>query len=647
MSVQPSVQLRVRESVTSSCNIRTTMSRSASPQSGLSQHEAQQERIAALERQLQEEINRRIVVEDKLRSSTQEFEQRLSQRTELLQELVMQLQAEVAHRDDVEAQLRKRTDVMHDFIKQLEQEMEERRTIEASLRLSEERFRNVIEKSPVGICITNEQGVFEYTNPAYCALFGYEAQELKGKPVVTLFPHDERPIFEDFYRQVFEGHLDIKGERSLLTKDEQRITVLTDSVRLANNDATDLPVKERNKLIIFTLDITRRKQAEDMLKRAKAIIERSPAVIYQFSLKPQYPIEFVSENISQFGFTPAQFTGGIVAFMHHVHPDDREKVLNSFKHLSRTQADHLRREYRLITASGRPRWVEDNLMAVKNLADEVIGYQGVLFDIDERKYAEDEMSKALIKEKELIELKSRFVTIASHEFRTPLTSILLSVGILKDFLPMLGEEERQENFARITSSVHHMTRLLEDLLVFGRADSGNVKVRRSTMKIRSWCADFAAQTQERYGSAHRLDSSLPDDEYEYDADEAMMRQILEHLFSNAAKYSPEGSTVNFSVIFEHGDIIMNVQDAGIGIPSEDLPRIFEPFHRGGNIGNIGGTGMGLAVVQKLVALLRGTISVDSDLGKGTTVTVILPHLHRSERPGETHEQVLAKAMAKA
>lgn len=603
------------------------MSWSVSPQSGLSQ-EAPQERLAVLESQLQEEINRRIVAEDRLRVSTQEFEHSLSQRTELLQELVMQLQAEVAQRDEVETQLRKRTDVMHDFIKQLEQEMEERRAVESNLRMSEERFRNVIEKSPVGICITNELGMFEYANPAYCTLFGYEAQELKGKPVMTLFPVDERPIFEDFYKRVFAGQLDIKGERSLLTKEGQRITVLTDSVRLINNEAVN--EKDRSKLIIFTLDITRRKQVEDMLKRAKAIIERSPAVIYQFTLKPNYPIEFVSENISQFGFTPTQFTAGLIAFMHHVHPDDRDKVMSSFKHLSRSKADHLRREYRLITPSGHPRWVEDNLMAVKGIGDDVIGYQGVLFDIDERKYAEEEMNRALIKEKELIELKSRFVTIASHEFRTPLTSILLSVGILKDFIHLLSDEEKQENFTRISTSVRHMTRLLEDLLIFGRADTGATKPKRATMKLRSWCADFAAQMQERYGKSHHLDCALPESEYDYAVDENMMRQILEHLLSNAAKYSSEGSTVNFTVAIEYGNIIINVQDAGIGIPNEDLSRIFEPFHRGSNIGNIGGTGMGLAVVQKLVGLLGGTISVNSDIGKGTTVTLMLPRLLNSE-----------------
>jgi signal transduction histidine kinase len=187
-----------------------------------------------------------------------------------------------------------------------------------------------------------------------------------------------------------------------------------------------------------------------------------------------------------------------------------------------------------------------------------------------------------------------------------------------------------------------MTGLLEDLLIFGRADNGIVKPKRATMKMRSWCANFAAQMQERYGSKHRLAYSLPDDEYDYAADEEMMRQILEHLFSNAAKYSPEGSTVNFSVIFDNGTITINVQDSGMGIPKEDLPRIFEPFHRGGNIGNIGGTGMGLAVVQKLVGLLHGTISVDSDIGKGTTVTVILPAASNKEPVKEVREEVLMR-----
>ncbi len=581
-----------------------------------------EEQIALLEQRLTDEINRRIDVESRLQRSTQEFEYLLQQRTELLQELVMQLQNEIGQRDSVEAQLRKRTDVMHDFIKQLEQEMEERREIEANLRLSEERFRNVIEKSPVGICITNHDSTFEYVNPAYCALFGYEARELQGKPFSTLFDDDEIPALETLYQRIFEGKAEMRGERTLRTKLGLPITVLTDSVHSTNENAGK--EEDRRKLIVFVLDITRRKQAEDMLKRAKVIIDKSPAVIYQFSLKPNFPLEFVSDNINQFGFTAQDFTSGAISFLHHVHQLDRSKVMDSFRHLSKTKAEHLRREYRLITPKGRTCWVEDSLMAVFDDDGKVVGYQGVLLDIDERRRAEAEMNKALIKEKELIELKTRFVTIASHEFRTPLTSILLSVGIMRDFGHVISEEERLESLARISNGVHHMTGLLEDLLMFGRAESGEIRPKKSPLKIRSWCADFAAQVQERYGKKHTLLYAPPVREQEYVVDEGMMRQILDHLLSNADKFSPDGAPVYFNVNLEDDRVIINVQDSGIGIPRDDLPRIFEPFHRGTNVGNIGGTGMGLAIVQKMVVFLNGSITVESDIGKGTSFTVILP-----------------------
>jgi signal transduction histidine kinase len=263
-------------------------------------------------------------------------------------------------------------------------------------------------------------------------------------------------------------------------------------------------------------------------------------------------------------------------------------------------------------------------MAVFDDDGKVVGYQGVLLDIDERRRAEAEMNKALIKEKELIELKTRFVTIASHEFRTPLTSILLSVGIMRDFGHVISEEERLESLARISNGVHHMTGLLEDLLMFGRAESGEIRPKKSPLKIRSWCADFAAQVQERYGKKHTLLYAPPVREQEYVVDEGMMRQILDHLLSNADKFSPDGAPVYFNVNLEDDRVIINVQDSGIGIPRDDLPRIFEPFHRGTNVGNIGGTGMGLAIVQKMVVFLNGSITVESDIGKGTSFTVILP-----------------------
>jgi PAS domain S-box-containing protein len=579
-------------------------------------------RIAFLEERLREESALRIEAEERLQRTTQEFEASLQQRTELLQELVMQLQTEIAHRDEVENQLRKRTDVMHDFIKQLEREMEDRRLAEAHLRSSEERFRNVIEKSPVGICITNQASVFEYVNPAYCALLGYSAKELQGKPFSVLFTPEETPALKILYKKIFDGKAEMRGERTLLTKSGQPITVLTDSVQIVNNNAPQ--EQEKKKLIVFVLDITRRKQAEDMLRRAKMIIDKSPAVIYQFSLQHNFPLEFVSDNIKQFGFSAHDFTSGAISFLHHVHPDDRDKIMDSFRHLAQTKTDHLRREYRLLTPSGKACWVEDNLMAVYNDDNAVVAYQGVLLDIDERRRAEEEMNKALLKEKELVELKTRFVTIASHEFRTPLTSILLSVGILRDFAAILTEEERQESLARISGGVHHMTKLLEDLLVFGKAESGEMRPKPTRLPLQSWLEEIVTKAREHYGRRRELVYAPPPASQEYWGDESMLKQILEHLLSNADKFSPEGAAVSLDIHSENNTLKIIVADQGIGIPEDDLPRIFEPFHRGKNIGNIGGTGMGLAIVEKMVLFLRGSIAVQSAVGKGTTFTVSLP-----------------------
>jgi signal transduction histidine kinase len=310
--------------------------------------------------------------------------------------------------------------------------------------------------------------------------------------------------------------------------------------------------------------------------------------------------------------------------LHHVHPDDRDKIMDSFRHLAQTKTDHLRREYRLLTPSGKACWVEDNLMAVYNDDNAVVAYQGVLLDIDERRRAEEEMNKALLKEKELVELKTRFVTIASHEFRTPLTSILLSVGILRDFAAILTEEERQESLARISGGVHHMTKLLEDLLVFGKAESGEMRPKPTRLPLQSWLEEIVTKAREHYGRRRELVYAPPPASQEYWGDESMLKQILEHLLSNADKFSPEGAAVSLDIHSENNTLKIIVADQGIGIPEDDLPRIFEPFHRGKNIGNIGGTGMGLAIVEKMVLFLRGSIAVQSAVGKGTTFTVSLP-----------------------
>ncbi len=584
-----------------------------------------QERIEELERRLREETERRVALEHEISKIKVQFETQLSQRTDLLQEVIGQLQKEIAQRDEVEGKLRQRTEDMDTFIQQLKYEMDDRKNVEQTLRLSEERFRSVIENAPVGICVIDAHGMFEYLNPAYCLIYGYLPDDLIGESIMDVMPKTKHDEFYKAYSGVFRGEDSLQGEWEMLTNNGELVTVLMDAVSFISSDVQtgNSADGETKKLIIFALDITERKRAEDMFKRAKVVIDQSPAVIYQFAHRSGFPLEFVSDNISQFGYAPSDFIAPKLEELWYVHSDDRATFMNSFTGLRAQNIDHLRREFRLKTRSGLHCWVEDNIVASRDENGKITRYQGVLFDITERKKAEEEISKALEKERELVQLKTRFVTIASHEFRTPLTSIMLAAGILNDFGSMLTPEQHTENLLLIREGVEHMTQLLDDLLMFSRVDATSMAVNYTTFDISSWCEEFAHRIQNTMGRAHDFEYSVPQRECSYTGDESLLKQMLERLLSNAFKYSPERSTVRFDVSYDEQFVAFTIVDKGIGILQEDVVRIFEPFHRGANIGNIGGTGMGLAILSKLVELHSGTIQVQSSL-QGTVFTLALP-----------------------
>ncbi len=247
----------------------------------------------------------------------------------------------------------------------------------------------------------------------------------------------------------------------------------------------------------------------------------------------------------------------------------------------------------------------------------------IVRDITERKRAEAEIRSALAKEKELGELKSRFITMASHEFRTPLTTILSSAELLEHYSHKLSEEKKLNHLQRIQSSVKHMTELLNDVLLIGKVEAGKLELKPTLIHLSQFCHHLVEEiqlaTSDRkivfYTNSPRTTAYL---------DEKLLRQILGNLLSNAIKYSPAGSTVKFDLSCGSGQAILHVQDEGIGIPEPEQAQIFNSFHRASNVGTISGTGLGLAIVKKSVDLHNGKITFESAVGTGTTFTVTLP-----------------------
>lgn len=246
--------------------------------------------------------------------------------------------------------------------------------------------------------------------------------------------------------------------------------------------------------------------------------------------------------------------------------------------------------------------------------------------------AQIEIRKALVRAEELSELKSRFISMASHEFRTPLSTILSSADLLEFHAGNWSAEKQREHIQRIQKAAVYMTSLLDGVIVLDQTDAGQLRFEPVPLDLLAFLQNLVAdfQLNEQHNHAivlqihHQTINPVSEPSIPACMDETLLRQILSNLLSNALKYSPPGSTVRTTLICSENRALFQVHDAGIGIPVVDLPHLFEPFHRGENVGTIVGTGLGLTIVKQSVEAHRGQITISSEEGVGTTVTVSLP-----------------------
>lgn len=245
-------------------------------------------------------------------------------------------------------------------------------------------------------------------------------------------------------------------------------------------------------------------------------------------------------------------------------------------------------------------------------------------DMTERKRTELEMMKALERERELRELKSSFISMASHEFRTPMTSILSSTELLEIYANQWADDRKSKHFTRIKASIERMTELLNDVLLFSKIESRTLKFNPNPLDLREFCENLTEEIQTGIGIDHQIKLRYSDSSLSAYMDEKLLLQILSNLLANAVKYSPQETTVQLRCFYQETEVTFEIQDEGIGIPIEDQARLFESFHRAKNVGNIPGTGLGLSIVKNSVELHGGTITFISQVGLGTTFRVTLP-----------------------
>lgn len=236
-----------------------------------------------------------------------------------------------------------------------------------------------------------------------------------------------------------------------------------------------------------------------------------------------------------------------------------------------------------------------------------------------------ESAAELVKAKQLNQFKSEFVSMLSHDFRSPLTTILLATGLLQNSEQKLTQEQKLTHFQHINSAIKNMAQLLDEVSLVGKADAGQLQCQLTLLDIDEFCRQLVAEEEIRTGKEHvQLVFTSQGHVEQALWDERLLRHILGNLLCNAIKYSPVGSSVWFELSAQAKTVEFRIQDWGIGIPEADQQQLFQPFHRAHNVGTIPGTGLGLAIVKKCVEAYGGQIFVESKVGIGTTFTVILP-----------------------
>ena len=525
----------------------------------------------------------------------------------------------------------------------------ERKKTEEALREREKDYKELIDGMNETVWIIDLDGNIIDVNKTAVELLDYSKEEflkigLKGidssltkqqiQSLVNTMPKDKFQIFETSHK----------------TKDGKIIPV----------EVVSSIITYRGKKTILSIarDVTERRKAEEALRESENTLRVFINAIPEASLLVDTDGNIVSANqalAKSFGentetivnknlykMLPAKIAGSRKAkikkainqnkpisfedyysghfYYNYVNPilDDSRKVskiaIIGFDITERKKAEIELEQYRLhLEELIRDRTKE--LEEVNSLLQE---------EIIKQREAEEKVRVALEKEKELSELKSKFISIASHEFRTPLTTVLSSTELLERYGRTWEHDKYVKQTDRIRKSVKYLTNLMDEVLIISRADTGKIKFEPKKTDLEKLCKNILEDIKLILTNKHSIDFDVDIGQKNFMLDEKLLKFIILNLLSNAIKYSPKGGNIGFKVCASPQNIIIEISDEGIGIPEEDRIHLFDPFNRGSNVGDIHGTGLGMSIIKRSVDMYNGSIEYESKVDEGTTFVVSLP-----------------------
>jgi PAS domain S-box-containing protein len=525
-----------------------------------------------------------------------------------------------------------------------------------ALKESEEKFRTLSEKSPNVIFIVKE-GRIIYMNEKCVEVLGYEkeyftSQSFQWKSILTA---ESFKIATAKYGEDITSYSPAPGEFTLLNIAGKEIEVIVSTT----------PINyfgETVSMVILT-DITERRNTEKQLQKYRDHLEN---LVTERTQKLDDVNKLLKEEIEKLKIAEDSIQNQL-SFMsilldtipNPIFIRDAQKIYTgcnkAFEEFLGIKKENVLGKTIFETAQYEvarieDKWDEELLKTGEAQSYETLAYDGygvvhdvlvykgsfnkadgtlggvvgVMLDITEFKKLQKEILKALNKEKELNELKSRFISVASHEFRTPLTTILAAADLLEMYGREWPNEKYYEYLRNVQNAVLYMNELINDVLTVNKSESDNIKFTPSETNLYELLSGILDNIKLSAPENINFDFDYTLQENIFELDSKLITQITTNLLSNAIKYSPKGGKVSFRITKEFDNLLLSISDEGIGIPKDDQELLFEPFHRGQNVGAISGTGLGLSIVKKSTQIHHGTLSINSEVNKGTEIIITLP-----------------------
>jgi PAS domain S-box-containing protein len=523
-----------------------------------------------------------------------------------------------------------RINVARSFREQAQARLAAEHAMVEALSESERRLKTVLEEreivldnSIIGICFLTREGRLRWGNRAMIEMFGAGGLPVRSMAPFYLSRGEYLEVGREVARAAARGEV-YQREMQVQRLDGSRLWIFLSGKAVSRDDLDQGTVW-------VIMDITRRKELEEQLHHTmseREAILNNAVVGIVLSIKRRH--EWVNEKFARMLGYPREVLIGQGS--DYLHPDTESwQRFGVEARAALIATNGYTCEIQLRRRNGELFWVEMGGSCVRP-NDPDAGVIWTFLDITGRKKSEAEMREALEQQKVLNELRSRFVAMTSHEFRTPLAAILSAEELLRHYGDRLPAEERREMLDSIAVGVQRMSRMLDRVLLLGKADAQLLDFKPQDLDMRALCPRLVEEARQQHPQgAAQVVCEVSADVSPGLYDEKLLRHIFGNLLSNAIKYSPQGGEVRFEVRRDGADTVFRVADQGIGIPPDELGHLFESFHRASNVGEIQGTGLGLAIVKNAVDRHGGSISVDSRLGAGTAFTVRLPAADR-DRP---------------